>query len=172
MYILRYPLPGIDEIEEEEEDSDDDESSKDPFKISEEESAKSSQNAFEFDGSSGQIDMGSQISDSFDQQCIDDLMGEENSDEIIKKKGKIKFKSNNAGGILGGISTGQDIITKIAFEPTSSIRIPSKTINCNKEEKEIITTGRHDPCVGLRAVPIVEAMLALVLIDHALRHRA
>lgn len=81
------------------------------------------------------------------------------------------FASNNAGGILAGISTGQDITAKLAFKPASSIRIPTKTIDTQGREVEIITTGRHDPCVAIRAVPIVEAMAAIVLLDHLLRHR-
>ena len=82
------------------------------------------------------------------------------------------FLSNNAGGILGGISTGQDVVVSMALKPTSSIRLPGRTINRQGEPVDVITTGRHDPCVGLRATPIAEAMLALVLMDHALRHRA
>lgn len=82
------------------------------------------------------------------------------------------FLSNNAGGILGGITTGQDVIVHLALKPTSSIRIPGKTIDRYGRATEISTKGRHDPCVGIRAVPIAEAMLALVLIDHMLRHRA
>ncbi|MFL6647726.1 MAG: chorismate synthase, partial [Sulfurifustaceae bacterium] len=82
------------------------------------------------------------------------------------------FLSNNAGGILGGISTGQDIVVGIALKPTSSIRLPGRTIDRSGQPADIATTGRHDPCVGIRATPIAEAMLALVLIDHALRHRA
>ena len=82
------------------------------------------------------------------------------------------FLSNNAGGILGGISTGQDIIAHLALKPTSSIRIPGQTIDINGDSAEIITTGRHDPCVGIRATPIAEAMMALTLMDHLLRHRA
>ena len=74
--------------------------------------------------------------------------------------------------MLGGISSGQDIEVKVAFKPTSSIQVPGKTINLDDEEVDIVTTGRHDPCVGIRAVPIAEAMLALVLMDHAMRHRA
>ena len=80
--------------------------------------------------------------------------------------------SNNAGGILGGISTGQDILVSLALKPTSSIRIPGRTIDIHGKPAEIVTTGRHDPCVGIRAVPIAEAMLALVLMDHYLRQRA
>jgi chorismate synthase len=82
------------------------------------------------------------------------------------------FLSNNAGGILGGITTGQDVIVHLALKPTSSIRIPGKTIDRHGRAMEISTKGRHDPCVGIRAVPIAEAMLALVLMDHMLRHRA
>lgn len=81
------------------------------------------------------------------------------------------FLSNNAGGILGGISSGQDILASVAFKPTSSLRIPGQTIDKNGESAQVITTGRHDPCVGIRATPIVEAMLAIVLMDHLLRHR-
>ena len=82
------------------------------------------------------------------------------------------FLSNHAGGILGGISSGQHVIVSTAFKPTSSLRIPCRGLNVEGEEVEVITTGRHDPCVGIRATPIVEAMLALVLMDHVLRHRA
>jgi chorismate synthase len=82
------------------------------------------------------------------------------------------FASNHAGGILGGISSGQDITCSVAFKPTSSLRLPGDTVDVDGNAIEIVTTGRHDPCVGLRAPPICEAMLALVLMDHALRHRA
>jgi chorismate synthase len=82
------------------------------------------------------------------------------------------FLSNNAGGILGGISTGQDIVVSMALKPTSSIRLTGRTVNVRGEAVDITTTGRHDPCVGIRATPIAEAMLAIVLMDHALRHRA
>ncbi len=82
------------------------------------------------------------------------------------------FLSNNAGGVLGGISSGQDIVVSIALKPTSSITTPGRTIDIEGRPVEIVTTGRHDPCVGLRATPIAEAMLALVLMDHYLRHRA
>jgi chorismate synthase len=98
-----------------------------------------------------------------------ELAGEKNSDQI--RKGK-KFLSNNAGGILGGISTGQDIVARVAFKPTSSILTPMKTIDKKGRETEIITKGRHDPCVGIRGAPIVEAMMACVLADHWLRHKA
>ncbi len=83
-----------------------------------------------------------------------------------------EFLSNHAGGILGGISSGQDVTLSVAFKPTSSLRLPGRTCDVHGNNVEIITTGRHDPCVGIRAVPIVEAMLALVLMDHVLRHRA
>ncbi|WP_308388729.1 chorismate synthase [Acidithiobacillus sp. AMEEHan] len=82
------------------------------------------------------------------------------------------FASNHAGGVLGGISSGQDLRASVAIKPTSSIRIPRPSINLQGEEIEVVTTGRHDPCVGIRAVPIVEAMLAITLMDHYLRHRA
>ena len=94
--------------------------------------------------------------------------GTEHRDEISAEG----FLSNHAGGVLGGISSGQEILVSIALKPTSSIRIPGKTIDVDGNETEIATTGRHDPCVGIRATPIAEAMLALVLMDHALRHRA
>jgi chorismate synthase len=82
------------------------------------------------------------------------------------------FLSNNAGGVLGGISSGQHIKVSIALKPTSSIRIPGRTIDKQGKATEVITKGRHDPCVGIRATPIAEAMLAIVLMDHMLRHRA
>jgi chorismate synthase len=82
------------------------------------------------------------------------------------------FTSNNAGGILGGISSGQDILVSIALKPTSSIRLNVESIDKQGKETQVSTTGRHDPCVGIRATPIAEAMLALTLMDHALRHRA
>jgi chorismate synthase len=98
----------------------------------------------------------------------------------IRQKGSVHrdemtpdgFLSNNAGGILGGISTGQDVVVSIALKPASSIRIPGRSINTAGAAVEVVTRGRHDPCVGIRATPIAEAMLALVLMDHALRHRA
>ena len=93
--------------------------------------------------------------------------GTQHRDEITPQG----FLSNHAGGVLGGISTGQDITVSIALKPTSSIRIPGHTVNTGGEPVEVVTTGRHDPCVGIRAVPVAEAMLALVLMDHALRHR-
>jgi len=82
------------------------------------------------------------------------------------------FDSNNAGGILGGISSGQDILVSIALKPTSSIRVNVNSIDKQGKKTQVSTTGRHDPCVGIRATPIAEAMLALTLMDHALRHRA
>ena len=82
------------------------------------------------------------------------------------------FMSNNAGGTLGGISTGQDLEVSVAIKPTSSILVPRETITAQGEATEVITKGRHDPCVGIRATPILEAMLALVVMEHALAHRA
>ena len=82
------------------------------------------------------------------------------------------FDKNDAGGTLGGISSGQDLLTSIALKPTSSVSVPGKTIDKSGKETEIVTKGRHDPCVGLRATPIAEAMVALTLMDHYLRHRA
>ena len=100
------------------------------------------------------------------------LTGEENSDEIrIGNDGKPRFLSNNAGGILGGISTGQPVIVRFAVKPTSSILTPRRTIDRYGNETEIETKGRHDPCVGIRAVPIGEAMVACVIADHYLRQR-
>ena len=94
--------------------------------------------------------------------------GTEHSDEMSPDG----FLSNNAGGILGGISTGQDIVASIAVKPTSSIRLDRRSIDKSGKPVIVNTHGRHDPCVGIRATPIAEAMLALVLADHALRHRA
>ncbi len=96
------------------------------------------------------------------------LGGEDNADEI-RVDG---FQSNNAGGILGGISSGQDIVVRVAFKPTSSILTPVKTVDKDGNETDIITKGRHDPCVGIRGAPVVEAMMACVLADHWLRHKA
>ena len=101
-----------------------------------------------------------------------ELTGEENADEIRIVDGQPHFTSNHAGGILGGISSGQNIVARFAVKPTSSILTPRKTVTANGEETDIITKGRHDPCVGIRAVPVGEAMMALVLADHKLRHRA
>ena len=99
------------------------------------------------------------------------LSGEDNADEMRMESGGIRFLSNNAGGILGGISSGQDVIVRFAVKPTSSIRTPRRTVNRSGENAEVSTTGRHDPCVGIRAVPVGEAMMACVLADHLLRHR-
>lgn len=93
--------------------------------------------------------------------------GGEHGDEITAKG----FATNHAGGVLGGISSGQDIVARIAIKPAASIRLPRRTINIRGEETTVSTAGRHDPCVGIRAVPVAEAMLALTLADHALRHR-
>ncbi len=94
--------------------------------------------------------------------------GSEHRDEIAPEG----FLSNNAGGVLGGISSGQDIVASLALKPTSSIRLPGRTVDIRGEPAEAVTTGRHDPCVGIRAAPIAEAMTALVLMDHFLRDRA
>jgi chorismate synthase len=94
--------------------------------------------------------------------------GSEHRDELTPTG----FKSNHAGGVLGGISSGQDIVVSVALKPTSSITLPGDTINVSGEAVEVVTTGRHDPCVGIRATPIAEAMMALVLMDHAMRFRA
>ena len=100
------------------------------------------------------------------------LSGPENSDPMRMKGGQATFLSNNAGGILGGISTGQDIVARFAIKPTSSVSVAQPTVNAKGEDVEIATTGRHDPCVGIRAVPVGEAMVAIVLADHLLRHKA
>jgi len=100
------------------------------------------------------------------------LTGEENADEMrMGNDGKPRFLSNNAGGILGGISTGQPVVCRFAVKPTSSILTPRKTVDRNGSNTEVVTKGRHDPCVGIRAVPVGEAMMAIVLADHFLRHR-
>ena len=99
------------------------------------------------------------------------LTGEENADEITMGPNGPEYSSNHAGGILGGISTGQDIVVRFAVKPTSSILTPRKTITKSGEETEIVTKGRHDPCVGIRAVPVGEAMVACVILDHLLLHR-
>jgi chorismate synthase len=108
---------------------------------------------------------GVEIGDGFD--CID-AKGSKFRDEMTPEG----FLSNHAGGILGGISSGQDIIARIALKPTSSLRLPGRSINSKGEAIEVVTEGRHDPCVGIRATPIAEAMVAIVLMDHLLRHRA
>ena len=100
------------------------------------------------------------------------LSGEENADEMrLGNAGRPEFKSNNAGGILGGISTGAPVVARFAVKPTSSILTPRKTVDRHGSETEISTKGRHDPCVGIRAVPVGEAMMACVIADHFLRHR-
>lgn len=99
------------------------------------------------------------------------LLGTENADEIRMGPNGPEFSDNHAGGILGGISTGQDVVVRFAVKPTSSITTPRKTITKSGEETDIITKGRHDPCVGIRAVPVGEAMMACVILDHILMHR-
>jgi chorismate synthase len=99
--------------------------------------------------------------------CVEQK-GTEHRDEMVPNG----FLSNHAGGVLGGISSGQDILASIALKPTSSLRLPGKSIDIHGNPVEVVTKGRHDPCVGIRATPIAEAMMAIVLMDHALRHRA
>jgi chorismate synthase len=100
-----------------------------------------------------------------------ELSGEENADEMRMGNQGVSFLSNHAGGILGGISTGQPVVTRFAVKPTSSILSPRRTVDRNGNDTDIVTKGRHDPCVGIRAVPVGEAMMACVLADHFLRHR-
>ena len=100
------------------------------------------------------------------------LRGEQNADEMRMQDGVVAFEANHAGGILGGISTGQPVVARFAVKPTSSILTPRLTVDRAGQDTEIVTKGRHDPCVGIRAVPVGEAMLACVLADHLLRHRA
>ena len=100
------------------------------------------------------------------------LSGEENADEMWMQAGEVAFGSNHAGGILGGISTGQPIVARFAVKPTSSILTPRRSVDRHGANVEVSTRGRHDPCVGIRAVPVGEAMMACVLADHLLRHRA
>jgi len=107
---------------------------------------------------------GVEIGDGFE---VIEQRGSEHRDEIFPEG----FGSNHAGGVLGGISSGQDILVSIALKPTSSITQAAKTITTSGEATEVVTKGRHDPCVGVRATPIAEAMLAIVLMDHALRQR-
>lgn len=108
---------------------------------------------------------GVEIGDGFDSVS---QKGTEHRDEMSVDG----FLSNHAGGVLGGISSGQDLIAHLALKPTSSLRIPGRSIDIHGDEIEVVTTGRHDPCVGIRATPIAEAMMALTLVDHAMRHRA
>ena len=113
---------------------------------------------------------GVEIGDGFASAA---LSGEANADEMrLGADGKATFLSNHAGGILGGISSGQDIVARFVVKPTSSILQPRRTIDARGQETDIMTKGRHDPCVGIRSVPVGEAMLACVLADHLLRHRA
>ncbi len=100
-----------------------------------------------------------------------ELSGEDNADEIRMRRGKPEFLSNNAGGILGGISTGQDVVVRFAVKPTSSIFTSKRSVSAQGQDVDVMTKGRHDPCVGIRAVPVGEAMMAIVLADHFLRHR-
>ncbi len=100
------------------------------------------------------------------------LTGEQNADQMRMENGQPVFTSNNNGGVLGGISTGQDVVVRFSVKPTSSILSPRETVDRNGNETEIVTKGRHDPCVGIRAVPVGEAMMACVLADHLMRHRA
>jgi chorismate synthase len=112
---------------------------------------------------------GVEIGDGFASAA---LRGEENADRMRMKGKKVEFTSNHAGGILGGISSGQPVVVRFAVKPTSSILTPVETINAHHHNTSIVTKGRHDPCVGIRAVPVGEAMLACVLADHLLMHRA
>lgn len=109
---------------------------------------------------------GVEIGDGF---AVVNQRGSEHRDEITPEQG---FLSNHAGGVLGGISTGQPIVANIALKPTSSIMVPGRSVTRGMEATEMVTKGRHDPCVGIRAVPIAEAQMAIVLMDHYLRHRA
>lgn len=99
------------------------------------------------------------------------LTGEQNADQMRMEDGQPVFTSNNNGGVLGGISTGQDVVVRFSVKPTSSILSPRETVDRDGNDTEIVTKGRHDPCVGIRAVPVGEAMMACVLADHLLRHR-
>jgi chorismate synthase len=112
---------------------------------------------------------GVEIGDGF---AAASLSGEANADEMRMRDGLVTFGSNHAGGILGGISTGQPIVARFAVKPTSSILTPRRAVDRSGQEVEVSTKGRHDPCVGIRAVPVGEAMLACILADHLLRHRA
>ena len=99
------------------------------------------------------------------------LSGEQNADEMRRKGNGVEFLSNNNGGVLGGISSGQPVVARMAVKPTSSILTPRRTVNRQGEDTDIRTRGRHDPCVGIRGAPVAEAMLAAVLADHKLRHQ-
>ena len=111
---------------------------------------------------------GVEIGDGF---AAASLRGEDNADAMRPGTDGPQFLANHAGGIAGGISTGQPVLVRVAFKPTSSILTPIETINRDGAATEIMTKGRHDPCVGIRGTPVVEAMVALVLADHKLRHR-
>ncbi|HJQ56158.1 MAG TPA: chorismate synthase [Vineibacter sp.] len=112
---------------------------------------------------------GVEIGDGF---AVAAMSGEQNADEMRMRDGKVTFLSNHAGGILGGISSGQDIVARMVVKPTSSILSPVRSVDRFGNDVELRTKGRHDPCVGLRATPVAEAMIACVLADHLLRHRA
>ncbi len=112
---------------------------------------------------------GVEIGDGF---AAASLSGEANADEMAMRDGLVQFASNHAGGVLGGISTGQPVVARFAVKPTSSILTPRASIDRNGRDAAVLTKGRHDPCVGIRAVPVGEAMVACVLADHMLRHRA
>jgi len=112
---------------------------------------------------------GVEIGDGF---ALAAMTGERAADEIVMENGRPRFLSNHMGGVLGGVSSGQDIVARMVVKPTSSILRPRRTITRDGAETEVVTRGRHDPCVGIRAVPVAEAMLALVLADHYLLHRA
>ena len=112
---------------------------------------------------------GAEIGDGFAAAA---LRGEENADEMRMRDGAVAFLSNHAGGILGGISSGQPVVVRMAVKPTSSILIPRRSVDADGNEVDVSTKGRHDPCVAIRAVPVAEAMMAAVLLDHFLRHKA
>ncbi|MFM7621392.1 MAG: chorismate synthase, partial [Alphaproteobacteria bacterium] len=112
---------------------------------------------------------GVEIGDGFGCVAMDGRLA---ADEMVMQEGKAHFLSNHAGGILGGISTGQDIIVRMAVKPTSSILTERRSLTQTGESVMLRTKGRHDPCVGIRAVPVAEAMVACVLLDHVLKHRA
>ncbi|NVN36023.1 chorismate synthase [Komagataeibacter swingsii] len=111
---------------------------------------------------------GVEIGEGFAAAC---LTGEENADPMRMENGRVRFASNHAGGVLGGISTGQPVVARFAVKPTSSILTPVPSVTREGENVDVMTKGRHDPCVGIRAVPVGEAMMACVLADHLLRHR-
>jgi chorismate synthase len=108
---------------------------------------------------------GVEVGDGFD---VIEQKGSEHRDALTPEG----FRSNRSGGVLGGISTGQDLVVHMALKPTSSISVPGDTVDIHGQQAEVVTKGRHDPCVGIRAVPIAEAMMAIVVMDHILRHRA